>query len=377
MSRPRVVIDSAIRVTPKLRAMPIELVPIDGRDIRSESLKGARALLTRTVTRVDESLLAGSNVQFVGTASAGTDHVDLNYLAARDIKFASAAGCNASAVGDYVLAAIATCGRLEAIVSGADVGLVGYGHVGRRLARRLTKLGARVKVYDPYETQFDGEVDSVALQDVLTCPIVSLHAALHNTPPHPSRYMVGLSEAEMVCDSALFINAGRGDLMTSGAVTKLLDRGVDVVLDTWPDEPQVPLELLSRVRYGTPHIAGYSKLSKISATDFLIPSLVEALQLECGARVADQTRESISVSTSGCEDIESLALFLRAVGRIEQDDRKFRRVWSQDQSPSIFESQRRNYVVRQELRGLSISADETVSPRLAGWLEELGVAIIR
>ena len=72
-----------------------------------------------------------------------------------------------------------------------------------------------------------------------------------------------------------------------------------------------------------------------------------------------------------------MALFLRAVGRIEQDDREFRRVWSQDQSPSIFESQRRNYVMRQELGGLSISADETVSPRLAGWLEKLGVAIIR
>ena len=377
MSIPRVVIDSAIRVTPKLRAMPIELVPVAGRDICCESLQGAQALLTRTVTRVDEPLLADSDIQFVGTASAGTDHVDLNYLAARDIRFASAAGSNASAVSDYVLAAIAACGRLEAIVSGADIGLVGYGHVGRNLARRLAKLGARVKVYDPYEAMADTDMEFVALDDVLTCHVVSLHAALHSTPPHPSRHMVGLQQVRVVSDDALFINAGRGALVTSEAVHSLLDRGVDVVLDTWPEEPHVSLELLNGVRYGTPHIAGYSQLSKNNATDFLIPSLVDAFQLEFSEKVVELPPEIGDLSTSGCADIVSLSRLLRAVGRIEQDDREFRRIWTRGDSPGLFESQRRDYAMRQQLEGLVISTDQTPSSRLANWLATLGVVIAR
>ena len=168
MSKPRVVIDSAIRVTPRLRALPIELVPQVSTDISRDALVDAQALLTRTVTRVDGRLLDGADVRFVGTASAGTDHIDLNYLAARGIPFSSAAGCNASAVGDYVLAAIALWGELEPILAGAEVGLVGDGNVGRGRAKRWGALGARVGVYDPWTTQFDAQVQETDLNGVLS-----------------------------------------------------------------------------------------------------------------------------------------------------------------------------------------------------------------
>ena len=123
--RPKIVLDSAITITPRLAQLPVDLVAVAGRDIGPEALCGAQGLLTRTVTRVDAALLEGSSVSFVGTASAGVDHVDLDYLSASGIGFASAAGCNAQAVGDYVLSAIGLCGRLEAVMEGATVGLVG------------------------------------------------------------------------------------------------------------------------------------------------------------------------------------------------------------------------------------------------------------
>ena len=262
MSKPRVVIDSAIRVTPRLRALPIELVPQVSTDISRDTLVDAQALLTRTVTRVDGRLLDGADVRFVGTASAGTDHIDLNYLAARGIPFSSAAGCNASAVGDYVLAAIALCGKLEPILAGAEVGLVGYGNVGRGLAKRLAALGARVRVYDPWTTQFDSHVQETDLQGVLSCGVVSLHAALHDSQPFPSFGMIGLQEAKVIGRDTLFINAGRGGLLSEEAALYLVERGVDLVLDTWPNEPRVSLELLNGARYATPHIAGYSETAK-------------------------------------------------------------------------------------------------------------------
>ena len=80
MTVPKVVIDSAILVTPRLSALPIELIPIAGRQIGVNDLKDVHALLTRTVTRVDAHLLQDSRIGFVGTASAGTDHIDTRYL---------------------------------------------------------------------------------------------------------------------------------------------------------------------------------------------------------------------------------------------------------------------------------------------------------
>jgi len=376
MIKPKVVIDSALRITPQLRAMPVELVPVVGRDICNESVLGADALLTRTVTRVDEQLLAGSGLKFVGTASAGTDHVDTNYLAENNIAFASAAGCNASAVGDYVLAAISLCGRLETVTDGADVGLVGYGHVGRSLANRLTKLGARVKVYDPWVDNVANGVQAAALKDVLSCSVVSLHAALNKSEPFPSYHMIGVKEAETVGEGTLFINAGRGGLVTPRAAERLLERGIDVVLDTWPDEPYVPINLLSGVRYGTPHIAGYSESSKNNATDFLIPALVDALELACDDIEAEADNREAKVLTNTGDDLEILSQLLRDIGRIEQDDRDFRNAWKRDQSAATFEMQRSEYAMRQQLEGLSVSADTAVMPRLACWLKGLGVALV-
>ena len=67
MALPKVVIDSAIWVTPSLSALPIELVSIQGTQIVPSDLKDANALLTRTVTRVDSNLLQDSPIAFVGT----------------------------------------------------------------------------------------------------------------------------------------------------------------------------------------------------------------------------------------------------------------------------------------------------------------------
>lgn len=376
MTKPRVVIDSAIRVTNKLRALPIDLIPIAGGEISNNNLIGAQALLTRTVTRVDESLLANTGIQFVGTASAGTDHIDLEYLATNNIGFTSAAGCNAGAVGDYVLSAISLCGRLEDIVNGADVGLVGYGHVGSALANRLLGLGAKVKVYDPWMTEFAADVEPVTLEDVLGCSVVSLHAALVKTTPYPSYHMIGVKEADLVKEDALFINAGRGSLVTFEATERLLERGVEIVLDTWPAEPHVPIELLNRVRFGTPHIAGYSESSKNNATNFLIPALINALSLDCEGMVEERQSESPIVLTYTGDELQTLSALLHDIGRIEQDDRDFRLAWDKDQSPEVFETQRREYAMRQQLEGLEVSVTHAVAPRLASWLEGLGVAVV-
>ena len=77
---------------------------IPGREIGAEDVRTADVLLLRSVTMANAALLEGSNVQFVGTATIGTDHLDLDYLAGRQITWASAPGGNADAAAQYALA---------------------------------------------------------------------------------------------------------------------------------------------------------------------------------------------------------------------------------------------------------------------------------
>lgn len=376
MTVPKVVIDSAILVTPRLSALPIELIPIAGRQIGVNDLKDVHALLTRTVTRVDAHLLQDSRIGFVGTASAGTDHIDTRYLSEHAISLASAAGCNAAAVADYVLDAIYQCGRLESLISGATVGLVGYGAVGRQLATRLVRLGAIVKVYDPLIREAAADVHVCSLSEALSCSIVSLHAALHSDEPYPSFQMLDSEATAHVMSDAVFINAGRGGLVTEEALHRMGDRGVTLVLDAWPDEPNLPSALLSKVAFATPHIAGYTATSKTNATDFLIEPLKRALNLTCALHQTDlgETRR-IVMDLSEETDIGGLMTVMAAVTRLAQDDSEFRQSWTRSPSPDNFESQRTNYRLRDQYSDVTIRV-ERASTKLQGLLSALGFDVV-
>ena len=357
MALPKVVIDSAIWVTPSLSALPIELVSIQGMQIVPSDLKDANALLTRTVTRVDSNLLQDSPIAFVGTASAGTDHIDTRYLSERGIKFANAAGCNAGAVADYVLDAIYQCQRLESLISGATVGLLGYGAVGRHLAARLSMLGGKIKVYDPYVKSTEAGVTLCALPEVLSCSIVSLHAALHTDQPHPSAQMIDNTAVSYISPDALFINAGRGGLVTEEALHRMADKGVMLVLDTWPEEPSVQQELLLRATFATPHIAGYTRTAKSNATDFLIEPLVRALSLDYPFNTleSEDTRQ-VMVDLSRQSDSHGLMDVMKVISRLAQDDDQFRKSWEKSQTPDNFETQRTQYRLRDQYGALKLEA---------------------
>ena len=357
MALPKVVIDSAIWVTPSQSALPIELVSIQGTQIVLADLKDANALLTRTVTRVDSNLLQDSPIAFVGTASAGTDHIDTRYLSERGIKLANAAGCNAGAVADYVLDAIYQCQRLESLISGATVGLVGYGAVGRHLAARLSMLGGKIKVYDPYVKSTEAGVTLCALPEVLGCSIVSLHAALHKDQPHPSAQMIDNTAVSYISPDALFINAGRGGLVTEEALHRLADKGVTLVLDTWPDEPSVSQELLSRAALATPHIAGYTRTAKSNATDFLIEPLVRALSLDSPFNTLEsEDTKQVMVDLSRQSESHGLMDVMKVISRLAQDDDQFRKSWEKSQTPDNFETQRTQYRLRDQYGALTLEA---------------------
>ncbi len=321
----------------------------DGRALDREQLRTADALLVRSVTRIDDALLEGSALRFVGSATSGIDHVDRTALEARGIPFAYAPGSNADSVVDYVMSALCHHPeQLARLLAGEPLGIVGYGHIGRRLHQRLARLGIDCRAYDPW---LDGLEALTGLDEVLACPVLCLHAALTREAPWPSEHMLSVDQLSQLPQQALLVNAGRGELIATNTLLALTDRRPDIslVLDVWEGEPFVNRQLLATSRFGTAHIAGYSTDGKLRATRMLAKALCQALALDGGAVTAlglPPVKLEVPAALAGQE---LLGWLVGQVYDIGEDDALLR------SDAAGFDRLRKSYRLRRELGLISIS----------------------
>jgi len=274
----RIVADERIPAIRRAFARLGHVVTMGGREIDTEAASRAEALIVRSVTRVDRTLLGGSLVRFVGTTTSGVDHVDRDWLAARGIGFAHAPGSNATAVADWVLAslaALAEAGRHD--FGHGRVGVIGAGEVGSRVARRLAAVGYTVRVCDPPRAQAEGAEGFFDLQQVLACDVVTLHVPLTASGPHATRGLIGGEAIDALPAGAVLLNAARGGVVDEDALATRLDDGPDLAaaIDTWAGEPAIDADLLTRVAIATPHIAGHSREGRLRATAMVARAAAE------------------------------------------------------------------------------------------------------
>jgi erythronate-4-phosphate dehydrogenase len=269
----------------------VELMP--GREIERAHLQDCRCLITRAVTRVDEALLKDTAVEFVGTATIGTDHIDLNYLADSNIGFSNAAGCNAEGASEYVLSGLFAMSRRK----GFDpmqmrAGIVGFGNVGSRLQQKLDILGIECLVCDP-PLQDSGQ-SSRTLVDLDTilreCNLISLHVPLTHSGMHSTFHLLNAERLQSLNDGCVLINVARGEVVDNHALLQLLNQRDDlhVFLDTWENEPLVSRELLRRVGLATPHIAGYSVEGRLRGTQMVLDAAGEHFNLSPSWHMSQQ-----------------------------------------------------------------------------------------
>ena len=334
------VIDDVIPHTVALKALMGDVTVLPGRDIAPATIADADILLVRSITPVSESLLAGSSVKFVGTATAGVDHFDIEAIERLGVAWSAAPGSNAVSVVEYVLCALATAGWFERVISGCPVGLVGLGQVGERLARRLSDLGCQVMAYDPLRVHWPADIRRAELDEVLCQSVISLHANLHDRGADASRGLLDADRAEQMVaalsereEGGLFINAGRGDLMTLEALTLLVDSPWTVILDTWPGEPSLSVDLLSRCDWVSPHIAGHSIKARENGSDLLAAAVARWAGVEAPALVKPMDEEgsferaeksSAEPSTGGCDVTKWMTEFLSQQSILPREDARLR-----------------------------------------------------
>ncbi len=248
---------------------------LPGRQLTSSDVKDCDCLLVRSITAVNESLLSGSGVKFVATATIGTDHIDLDYLQQQNIGFANAPGCNAESAAEYVINVLFALAKLKGFDPfGLTAGIIGHGNVGSRVKQKLEALGIAVRVNDPpLQHAGDDRADYVSLQTLLhECDFITCHVPLTHEGDHPTCHLFDQHRLKQLKKNSLFFNAARGAVVDNAALSTLLSERHDltVFLDTWEGEPAINQKLLTQVDFATPHIAGYSVEGKLRGTQMIL-----------------------------------------------------------------------------------------------------------
>ncbi len=332
--------------------------------ITSASLRDVDAVVVRSETKVGAPLLDGTAVRFVGTATIGTDHVDLAYLEKRGIGFASAPGSNANSVAEYIAAALLeTAARLNISLKEKILGVVGVGNVGSRVVRVGRALGMTVLQNDPPLARATGDPAFVPLDAVMDADVVTLHVPLTRAGDDPTFHLFDRERFSRMRRESVLINTARGPVVESKALYSALASGqlAGAVLDVWEGEPDIDPLLLDKVLIGTPHIAGYSFDGKVNAARMMFEAIVRHFELgrqwpvPANLPAPHAGRIDLQASENTQETIR------RVVARcytIEEDDTRFRTLVKlpDDARRAEFRRQRATYPVRREFHATRIVA---------------------
>ena len=321
---------------------------VDGRSLKRADLRDAEILLVRSVTPVTESLLAGTPVRFVGSATIGTDHVDLAALDRLGIAFACAPGCNARAVAEYVLQALLMASRHHGrTLCGSTVGVIGLGNVGGLVASWLGALGVEVLGCDPPLARA-GRVSSVSLDEALSADAISLHVPLIKRGDEATLHLLDKVRLRSLRRGQTLINTCRGPVIDNQALLQRLTQGDGPLtfLDVWEGEPRLDPALLERVFIGSPHVAGYSVEGKRLGSAMLYEAwcLWQGEPKPTGASVAPSRPLTQDVDDEG-----QLLALLRHAHRLPEDDQRLRRSLRESDPGAAFDQLRKQYPPRHEL----------------------------
>ncbi len=355
---------------------------LQGREMRASDIRYAEALLVRSVTRVNRDLLNGSRVGFVGSATIGTDHIDLSWLKSRGVEFANAPGCNAVAAAEYVILSVLLCARRNHLdLLGSTVGIIGCGNVGSRVQARFEAIGLKCLVCDPPRAEREGTAGFVDMETISGADIITVHIPLERSGDHPTFRLISSEFIESLKPGAILINTSRGEISDENALKKRLIRQDDIyaVLDVWENEPGIDPELVEKVAVATPHIAGHSIDGKLRATG----QLYEAwCQFSHAAREWDYQRrlpdpEEPLISLRDIESpLEAISAALPRVYNISRDDRDLRNLCSDTDKDTGagFDLLRKCYPVRRECRAYRI-AGRNLSESVLSTLRKFGFAL--
>lgn len=316
-----------------------------GRTICAADLNNIDVLLVRSVTAVNSALLDGSNVKFVGSATIGIDHLDIEYLMAAGIQYAHAPGSNANSVVDFVMSCILNSFDLPDLAK-QTVGIIGAGNVGGRLANCLNHFGLNFLIYDPFvRLNIPQQVSN--LDELLAANIISLHVPLSHSGDHSTWHMFDQHLLSRLTHQCLLINTSRGSVIDNQALLACLDNGqsLRLAIDVWEDEPNILWPLCRLASISTPHIAGYSYPGKLRGSEQIVMAVQRFYELDpAGSSVKSM------FSLGNFQTIQDYQSALQKIYDAGDDHASFRAQLELTDNPAAcFDHFRKSYPQRDEI----------------------------
>jgi D-3-phosphoglycerate dehydrogenase len=227
-----------------------------------------------------EVLRDSPGLQVIARVGVGIDSIDVAAATELGIAITTTPGANEETVADHAIAMMLgllrripqndagvrngewnrTGRHTPLLLSGTTVGLIGYGHIGRLVARRLAGFEVDLLVTDP-ALDGSGSPNAVELGELLArADVVSLHCPL--TPV--TRHLIDQRALELMRPNAILVNTSRGGVVDEEALIRALDGGViaGAALDVFEEEPPHDSPLLAMPNVVvSPHVAGLSTKS--------------------------------------------------------------------------------------------------------------------
>lgn len=356
-------------------------------EIDAAAVREADLLFIRSTVRCGAALLSGSRVRFVGTATIGTDHLDIPYLEGAGVAWSSAPGCNADSVVQWLAAALCLAPPSGASEEGPPLrglvaGVVGCGNVGGRVARLLEALGAEVLRCDPPRRR--AGLDDRAYHDLdalcRRADLLTLHVPLTLVGEDRTVGLLDGRRLALLPEEATLLNSCRGEVVTEEVLLGAGRR--PLLLDVLPGEPAVDPAHVAAARLATPHIAGHSLEGKIGGT-------VQVYEAACRhLGVAPRWRpgpdllpanplDGLAAPSAGRGDLAVLREVVLRSYDPRVDDDALRRLCAlpAGERGAAFRRYREAYPARRELTGARLRLDEP-RPALRAALEALGAVVL-
>jgi erythronate-4-phosphate dehydrogenase len=331
----KLIIDDACYAYSEIFSQFGDVVTMAGRDINADSVKDCDILIVRSRTKVNQALLEGSSIKFVGSTVAGLDHVDQDYLKDNDIEFFSAQGCNSMAVAEFVISTIVNLADKHKFdYQQKTLGIIGVGNVGSRLAAKAELLGIKTLLNDPIRQKNEELPNFVDLDTALSADIVTFHTPLTFNGEFPSFNLLNKHNFHNISANTILFNAARGGVIDEKIWEKT--QTLENVIDCWENEPNINKNLQNSAYLASPHIAGHSVDAKFMGS-FMV---YEALSTFLG----EKQRESVkNLINPGILELKSDNLLdsLNEIYDFKQDTVAIKNIEN-------FEYYRRNYPIRYE-----------------------------
>ena len=354
----KIIIDNKIPYIKGALESFAEVIYLPGSETTAEVVKDADAIITRTRTKCNKDILEDSSVKFIATATIGFDHIDTEYCKHAGIEWTNAPGCNAESVNQYISSALFSWSmKNRTELKGKTIGIVGVGQVGSRVAKTCEIIGMKVLLNDPPRERIESSEKFVSLKTIQKeADIITFHVPLNMKGEDATYHLVNDNFIQGLNKKPLLINSCRGEVFDTKAVynSKQTNSISGLIIDCWENEPEINLDLLNKVDYGTPHIAGYSKDGKANGTKMSVQAVSRFFNLSIDnwkpAQIELPKNTIIEIDGNQRREYSILAEAVLSTYDIENDFDTLK------DSPELFEKLRGDYPVRREFDSYKIKA---------------------